>query len=70
MARLLVDGNVVEHWINQERVMVYTLDTPEWHRLVASAGSGRRQDLGRLPAGRLALAGQGIAFRDIKVRSQ
>lgn len=67
-AKILVFGNAVEHWINNERVLVYTLDTPDWRKSVA-ASPGLSRDFGRLKSGQIALAGEGIEFRNIKVRS-
>ncbi len=67
-SKVVVYGNAVEYWINGERVMVYALDTPDWRKAVAAA-PGLSREFGRLRSGFLALAGDGIEFRNVKVRS-
>lgn len=67
-SRIVVFGNAVEHWINGDRVLTYSVDSPAWRKLVQAAG-GASRELGKLRIGRLALEGAAVEFRNIKVRS-
>lgn len=68
-ARITVYGNVVEYWLNGEKVTAYTLQSPDWKTAVAGSRYRNWPDFGKLPSGRIALAGAGVMFRNIKVRS-
>lgn len=67
-SKLVVFGNVVEHWINSERVLAYTIDSAEWRKAVAASAMAGARDFGRMRSGRLALSGDRVEFRNIKVR--
>jgi hypothetical protein len=67
-AKIVVFGNVVEHWINGERVHAYTIDSPDWRKAVAASALAGARDLGQARAGRLALSGEKVEFRNLKVR--
>lgn len=68
-AKIVVFGNVVEHWLNGERVLTYTVDTPEWRKQVQASGEAGLRELGKTRVGRIVLAGDAVEFRNIKVRS-
>ncbi|MFI5335687.1 MAG: DUF1080 domain-containing protein [Opitutales bacterium] len=68
-ARIFVYGQQVEYWINGEKVQAFTLDTPEWRSAVAASRYHAFADFARLIPGRIALAGDGVFFRNIKVRA-
>ncbi len=67
-AKITVHGNQVEHWINGDRVLTYLVDSPEWRTAVAGSRFKAFRDYGKLPRGRLVLAGSGASFRNIKIR--
>jgi len=66
--KIMVHGNQVEHWINGDRVLTYMIDSPEWRAGVAASRFKHSRDYGKLPRGRLVLAGTGASFRNIKIR--
>lgn len=66
--KIVVFGNQVEHWLNGERVLRYLLDTPDWRQAVAAGKFAAYRDFGRLRQGRLALSGNRVEFRNLKVR--
>lgn len=68
-SKIVVFGNVVEHWINGERVHAYTIGSTEWRKAVAGSEFSGARDLGALESGRFALAGERVEFRNIKVRA-
>lgn len=67
-AKIYVFGNLVEYWLNGEKVTTYTLDSPSWRAAVAASRYKNWPDFGRVRPGRLALAGAGVQFRNIRVR--
>jgi hypothetical protein len=67
-AKIAVHGNQVEHWINGDRVLSYMIDSPEWRAAVAGSRFKDSRDYGKLPRGRLVLAGTGASYRNIKIR--
>jgi hypothetical protein len=67
--KIVVYGNQVEHWINGERVHGYSVDTPEWNRQVAASALAGAKDLGRQRSGNIALSGDRVEFRNLKVRA-
>lgn len=67
-ARLVVFGDVVEHWINGERVATYTVGSSDWKRAVAASPLAAAKELGRIRDGRIGLAGDKVEFRNLKVR--
>jgi hypothetical protein len=67
-ARLVVFGNLVEHWINGERVLNYMLDDREWQQAKAASEYHGVRDYGVLREGHIVLSGTGIVFRVIKLK--
>lgn len=68
-SKIVVFGNLVEHWLNGERVHVYTIDSPAWREAVAASRFSSAREFGRLRSGRFALAGERVEFRHLKVRA-
>jgi hypothetical protein len=66
--KLVVYGNQVEHWISGDRVLSYQIDSHDWRAAVAGSGFKDFKDYGLLTVGRVALAGKGVIFRNIKVK--
>lgn len=67
-ARIVVFGFQVEHWLGGEQVLRYLIDTPAWRQAVAASPFAGRRDYGTQRSGRLALSGDRVEFRNIKVR--
>jgi hypothetical protein len=69
-SRLLVNGKQVEHWLNGEKVVAYTLESPEWVELVAKSKFAKYPKFGRAGRGHIALQDHGdmVAYRNIKIR--
>lgn len=67
-ARITVYGNLVEHWIDGDRVLTYTIDSTDWRAGVARSRFKGMPDYGSHGEGRIILSGKGASFRNIKVR--
>lgn len=70
LARLLVNGNHVEHWLNGIRVVEYELGSPDWIQRVARSKFQQWVEYGKSTAGHVALQDHGnwVAYRNIKIR--
>lgn len=69
-ARVLVDGNHVEHWLNGRKVVEYELHSPEWRAKVAASKFRDWPAYGQAPEGHIGLQEHGdfVAFRNIRIR--
>ncbi len=69
--RLVVNGNNVQHWLNGEKVVEYTLGTPEWAALVKGSKFNEWPRYGREPQGHIVIQDHGdrVQFRNLRVRS-
>lgn len=70
MARLIVSGNHVEHWLNGVKLVDYELGSTEWKARVAGSKFAQWPDYGKAPEGHIGLQDHGdrVAFRNIKIR--
>jgi hypothetical protein len=72
-ARLLVDGNAVEHWINGERVLAYSIGSPELNAALAARRLNSARMLEKLAVRRSHIAFQhhesAVSFRAIRIRA-
>ena len=66
--RVTVYGNQVEHWIDGDRVLTYTVGSSDWRAAVAGSRFKAIRDYGANREGRIVLSGKGASFRNIKVR--
>lgn len=69
-ARVLVDGNHVEHWLNGTKVVEYELGSAGWVERVAASKWAREPLYGRAPSGHIGLQDHGdrVEFRNIRVK--
>lgn len=70
-ARILVDGNHVEHWLNGEKTVEYDFGSTEWEELVAASKFNHYPAYGRTQTGPIGLQDHGhtVRFRNIKIRN-
>jgi hypothetical protein len=68
-ARILCQGSVIEHWLNEERVISFDYKDPKWSKEVELLGI-RGGDLTKR-GGKLLLQdhGQDVAFRNLRLRT-
>ena len=73
-ARVKIQHNMVEHWLNGKRVLVYELGSPEWRKLIRKLASEGKfaphPGYGTAAKGPVALQENGsrVWFRNIKIR--
>jgi hypothetical protein len=65
-----VNGNHVEHWLNDVKVVEYELLSPDWEAKVAASKFNQWKGYGRAPAGYIALQDHGdrVEYRSIRIR--
>lgn len=66
--KIVVFGNQVDYWVNGVQVLSYLIDGTEWRMALASSRYAANKEYGQLREGPIALAAEGGAFRNIKVR--
>ncbi len=69
-SRVIVRDRRVEHWVNDEKVVDYDLDSDEFREKVAESKFAQFADFGRVRSGPIGLQHHGneVAFRNIKIR--
>ena len=69
-ARLIVNGNRVQHWMNGTQIVQYELLSPDWEKRVLASKFKQWPNYGRVPRGHIALQDHGdrVAYRNIKIR--
>jgi hypothetical protein len=70
-ARVIVKGHNVEHWLNGKKVVAYELGSDDWNKRVKDSKFQAMPKFGKQPRGHIDLQdhGDGIAFRNIKIRA-
>jgi hypothetical protein len=70
-ARIVVNGNRVQHWLNGVKTVEYELLSPEWQQKVAASKFGEWPRFGRAARGHIALQDHGdlVSYRNIKIRT-
>ena len=70
-ARLLVQGNHVEHWLNGTRLFEYELGSDDFRARVAASKFKSMPNFGKAPSGYIGLQAHGdhVEFRNIKIRT-
>jgi len=69
-ARIVVDGNDVEHWLNGKLVAHYVLGSPDWVARVEQSKFKQWPGYGKAKTGYIALQEHGgwVAYRNVKIR--
>jgi hypothetical protein len=69
-ARLLVDGNKVEHWLNGEKIVEYEIGSEDWNRRVAASKFKNMALFGKATKGRICLQDHSdkVEYRNLKIR--
>ncbi len=69
-ARVLVNGNHVEHWLNGTKLLEYELGGAEWSARVAKSKFSTMPSYGKSKAGYIGLQDHGdrVEFRNIRIR--
>jgi hypothetical protein len=69
-ARLLIEGNKVEHWLNGEKIVGYELGSDEWNAKVAASKFKEYPGFGKAPKGHIDLQDHNdkVEYRNIKIR--
>jgi hypothetical protein len=68
--RLVVNGNLVEHWLNDRKIVEYELGSPDWEARVRASKFAQWPGFARTRRGYIALQDHGdrVEFRSIRVR--
>jgi hypothetical protein len=69
-ARIVVDGDHIEHWLNGVRVVEFTRSGPAWDALVAQSKFAERAGFGAARSGHILLQDHGdpVWYRNLKLR--
>ncbi len=69
-ARIVVNGNKVQHWLNGQMTVEYERGTEEWKKLVAGSKFKSSPGFGEVAEGRILLQDHGnvVYYKNIKIR--
>lgn len=69
-ARIVVNGNHVEQWLNGAKLVEYEFGSPDWNSKVAASKFAPHPHFGKNAQGHIGLQDHGnvVAFRNIKIR--
>lgn len=69
--RIKLDGNMVEHWFNDEKVLEFDRKSLAFRELVNLSKYNELENFGEIESGYILLQGHGndFSFRDIKIRT-
>jgi hypothetical protein len=69
-ARLLIEGNRVEHWLNGERLVSYELGSDDWNNKVAASKFKAYAGFGKAGKGHIDLQDHNdkVEYRNVKLR--
>jgi hypothetical protein len=69
-ARVIADGNHIEHWMNGVKLLEYDINSPDWLARVKASKFATMPWYGRAKRGYIALQDHGnlVTYRNIKIR--
>lgn len=69
-ARVVVDGDHVEHWLNGQKVLEYEFGSSDWKHRVAQSKFAAWPEYGSIATGHIDLQDHGnpVAYRDLMIR--
>jgi hypothetical protein len=69
-ARIIANGNHVEHWMNGVKLLEYEIGSPDWEARVKASKFGKMPGYGRVQRGHIALQEHGavVSYRNMKIR--
>jgi len=69
-AKIVVNNNHVEHWLNNQKVVEYTIGSPEWEQLYQDSKFAGYPEFSRATVGHIGLQDHGhlIKFRNIRIK--
>jgi len=69
--KIVVDGDNVEHWFNNEKIIAFNRHSLAFRELVSLSKYNDLEKFGELEEGRILLQGHGndVSFRNIRIRS-
>jgi hypothetical protein len=69
-ARIVVDGNRIEHWLNGERIVAATVGDEQWQKRIAESKFAEEKEFGKNRRGRIMLTDHGsdVAYRSFVFR--
>ncbi|HJU44334.1 MAG TPA: DUF1080 domain-containing protein [Vicinamibacterales bacterium] len=69
--RIVARGNVIEHWLNGQKLVEYEIGSADWEARVKASKFAKLKDYGRIKRGYIALQDHGnlVYYRNIKIRS-
>ena len=68
-AKIVLDGNHLEHWLNGKKVVDVEIESDDWNQKVAASKFSKWEKFGKNKTGRICFQDHGneVAFRNIKV---
>jgi hypothetical protein len=71
LARIVVKGDHVEHWLNGKKVVAYEFGNDDWNQRVAASKFKEWKKFGAIKKGAIDLQDHGddVAYRNIKIRA-
>lgn len=71
-ARIVVNRGHIEHWLNEQKLLEYDLDSPDWKAKVQASKFKDYPNFARAPRGYIGIQGDHagmLALRNIKIRA-
>lgn len=67
----MADGKHIEHWMNGEKIVDFTIGSEPWNAAKAAGKFGKNEQFAAAPSGRIGLQDHGnlVWYRNIKIRT-
>ena len=68
--RLVSKGGKVEHWLNNRKLVIYDMNSPDWPKMIAGSKFKDMPDFGKARKGKISLQDHGdpVWYKNIKIR--